>query len=154
MAVYDGIEQRSGKERRRQDTPWYQQLFFVGKRTQVRRRGDRMQAVHLDQYGTWLFAAIMSIICLSLMDALLTLVLVTEHGAMELNPILAVYLNIGAKTFFLVKYMLTVLSIFILLLYKEAIAQRFRSGRFAFILVALVFGSVVIWEMYLFVRYT
>ena len=113
------------------------------------REEDRKRPVCLDRYGTLLFVVIMSIICVSLLDALLTLILVAEHGAQEMNPILAVYLNIGAKTFIFVKYMLTVASIFILLLYKDAITQRFRTGRFSFVLVALVFGSVIIWEAYL-----
>ena len=154
MTVYNEIEHRSGKDRRRQDTPWYQQLFFVGQRTRVRRGEDRLRAVHLDRYGTLLFAVIMSIICLWLLDAFLTLILVTKYGAWEMNPLLAGYLTIGTKTFFLVKYMLTVLSIFLLLLYKEAIAERYRAGRFVFILVAVMFGSVVMWEAYLFIRYT
>jgi len=149
VSGYDGIERRSGKDRRLQDVPWYQQLFPRGNRVSLRREEDRKRPVCLDRYRTSLFAVIMSIVCLSLLDALLTLILVAEHGAREINPILAVYLNIGTKTFLFVKYMLTVFSIFILLLYKDAIAQRFRTGRFSFILVALVFGSVIIWEAYL-----
>lgn len=149
MSGYDGIERRSGKDRRRQNLPWHQQLFPRGNRVSLRREEDRKRPVCLDRYGTLLFVVIMSIVCLSLLDALLTLILVTEHGAQEMNPILAVYLNIGTRTFLFVKYMLTVFSIFILLLYKDAITQRFRAGRFSFVLVALIFGSVIIWEAYL-----
>ena len=154
VSDYDGIERRSGNDRRLLNLPWYQQLYPKGNRVGVRREEDRKRAVCLDRYGTSLFVVIMSIICLSLLDGLLTLILVGEHGAREVNPILAVYLNIGAKTFLSVKYMLTVASIIILLLYKEAITQRFRTGRFSFILAAIVFGSVIIWQVYLFMRYT
>ena len=153
-AMYDGIERRSGEDRRLKNTAWYQLPFFTGQRAHVRRRDDRKKAVLLDRYGTTLFAVIMLIICLSLLDALLTLILVVGYGALELNPILAVYLNIGTETFFIVKYMLTVFSIFILLIYKEAISLRYRGGRFVFILTAMVFGTVVIWEVYLLMRYT
>ena len=153
-AMYDGIERRSGEDRRLKNMVWYQLPFFTGQRAHVRRRDDRKRAVFLDRYDTALFAVIMLIICLSLLDALLTLILVVGHGALELNPILAVYLNIGTETFLLVKYMLTVFSIFILLIYKEAINLRYRGGRFAFILTAMVFGTVVIWEVYLLMRYT
>ena len=152
VSDYDGIERRSGKDRRLLDVPWYQQLFTRGNRIGVRREDDRRRPVCLDRYGKSLFVVIMAIVGLSLLDGLLTLILVAEHGAQEMNPILAVYLDIGTKTFLFVKYMLTVASIFILLLYKEAIAQRFRSGRFSFIMVALVFGSVIVWEVYLFMR--
>lgn len=154
MSGYDGIERRSGKDRRLQNVPWYQQLFSSGNRVGLRREEDRRHPVCLDRYGTLLFVVIMSIICLSLLDALLTLILVAEHGAREMNPILAVYLNIDAKTFIFVKYLLTVIPIFILLLCKEAIAQRFFFGRFSFLMVALVFGSVIMWELYLFMGYT
>lgn len=149
MSDYDGIERRSGKDRRLLNVPWYQQLFTRGNRVGVRREDDRNRPVCLDRYGKSLLVVIMSIVCLSLLDALLTLILVAEHGAKEMNPILAVYLDIGTKTFLFVKYMLTVASIFILLLYKDAITQRFRTGRFSFVLVAFVFGSVIIWEAYL-----
>ena len=120
MSGYDGTERRSGKDRRLQNVPWYQQLFPRGNRVNLRREEDRKRPVCLDRYGTLLFAVIMSIICLSLLDALLTLILVAEHGAQEMNPILAVYLDIGTKTFLFVKYMLTVFSIFILLLYNKS----------------------------------
>ena len=154
VSDYDGTERRSGKDRRRRNLPWYQQLNPKGNRVGLRRDEDRKRPACLDRYGTSLFVVIMSIICLSLLDGLLTLILVGEHGAREANPILAVYLNIGAKTFLSVKYMLTISSIFILLLYKEAITHRFRTGRFSFILAAMVFGSVILWQVYLFMRYT
>jgi len=154
VSGYDGTERRSGKDRRLLNLPWYRRLHLKGNRVGLRREQDRKRAVCLDRYSTSLFVVIMSIICLSLLDGLLTLILVGEHGAREVNPILAVYLNIGTKTFLSVKYMLTVASIFILLLYKEAITQRFRTGRFSFILAAMVFGSVILWEVYLLMRYT
>ncbi len=149
MSDYDEIERRSGKDRRLRNLPWYQQFFFSGNRVGVRREEDRNRAVCLDRYSTSLFVVIMSIICLSLLDALLTLILVSGHGAQEMNPIMAAYLNMGTKTFVCVKYMLTVFSVFILLFYKDAISQRFYPGRFSFGIVALVFGSVVMWEAYL-----
>lgn len=151
VSGYNGMDRRSGKDRRQRNSPWYGLFFTGGNRTRVRRKEDRKRAVWMDRYGSRLFTVIMLIIVLSLLDALLTLILVNQHGAREVNPVMSMYLKMGAQTFILAKYLLTVLPILILLFYKEAIAQRFYGERFLFALVVSAFGSVVLWETYLLV---
>jgi hypothetical protein len=63
-------------------------------------------------------AVILLIILLSITDAYLTLDLISR-GAVELNPIMAYYLDHSALTFFGMKYLLTCASIIVILFIKE-----------------------------------
>ena len=65
-----------------------------------------------------LFAAALCTIALSIVDAYFTLDLVS-HGAEELNPIMAYYLEKSPLTFFSVKYLLTSASTIMILSIKE-----------------------------------
>lgn len=91
----------------------------------------------------------MCTVALSIVDAYLTLYLV-NHGAEEVNPIMAFYLEKSPLTFFAVKYFLTCAPIFMILSVKEihVFGSRLRSEFFfAFFILAL--GSVVQWQVVL-----
>ena len=91
----------------------------------------------------------MIILSLSLLDGLLTLILIAE-GARELNPVMQYYLSHGPEVFLLIKYGLTALSVLIIVLVKETLITRYRIGTGILLHVfAAFFGSVVIWEFYL-----
>ena len=86
----------------------------------VRRTEDRQRIVALDRYQPSLFAGIMLVLCLSLLDAMLTLILIAQ-GARELNPVMQFYLSHGPQVFLLVKYGLTAFSVIIIVLLKESL---------------------------------
>jgi len=87
-------------------------------------------------------------------DALLTLLL-TSHGAVEINPIMAYYLNIGPYTFLAVKYILTCLAIFIILLCQNIFLRTIKIyTRSLFYVIIAVFMTVVIWQFYLIYKFT
>lgn len=90
----------------------------------------------------------MIVLSLSLLDALLTLVLLSE-GASELNPIMLYYLSHGPTVFLLVKYGLTVLSVFIVVVSYEALIHRYRLCSKILPFFAVLFVCVIIWELYL-----
>ena len=96
-------ERRSGMERRRESQFNMRALLFGGRRKNLRRQADRRKASLVDQYQQSLFGIIALILFFSVIDALLTLFLI-NHGAIEINPIMAFYLDLGPYVFLGVKY--------------------------------------------------
>jgi hypothetical protein len=79
----------------------------------------------------------------------LTLSLI-EHGATEVNPVMAFFLDQGPLVFTSVKYLLTSLGVVIFLLVNHNVlpGARFRmSNLFTFAIAS--FGIVVVWEIML-----
>ena len=125
---------------------WY--LFF-GRRKEVRRNDDNQESYFLDHYSSRVFAIIIGIILLSLTDAMLTLYLI-RNGAAEVNPVMEHFLRYGTLPFLAAKYLLTTASIVLLLIYKNVhiFSTRIRA-KYLFIVIFLIFASVVLWEVYL-----
>jgi len=149
MNHFAGLERRAGQDRREHRLPFFKKLYLKGMRTSLRRAEDRKRIVALDRYKPSLFVGIMVVLSLSLLDALLTLILI-DQGARELNPVMQYYLSHGPQVFLLVKYGLTVCSVLIIALINESLVTRYRipTGTLLYVFAAF-FGSVVIWEFYL-----
>jgi hypothetical protein len=148
-AAGDPRAQRLGIDRRRKTIPSLRYLVSGGRRRGVRRVEDLRRFIILDRYSPRLLAAIVGILCLSLLDALLTLSLI-EHGATEVNPVMAFFLDQGPLVFTSVKYLLTSLGVVIFLLVNHNVlpGARFRmSNLFTFAIAS--FGIVVVWEIML-----
>ena len=141
---------RSDSTSRREDNGlpglWY--LFF-GRRKEVRRNEDNQESYFLDHYSSRVFAIIIGIILLSLTDAMLTLYLI-RNGAAEVNPVMEHFLKYGTLPFLAAKYLLTTASIVLLLIYKNVhiFGTKIRA-KYLFIVIFLIFASVVVWEVYL-----
>ena len=93
-------EKRSGVDRRRRLT--LKALFHYGKRKEIRRQQDTYEIFFVDHYSSTIFAAIVLILFLSVIDAFLTLLLL-GHGAREINPLMAYILRVEPKFFLTVK---------------------------------------------------
>lgn len=92
---------------------------------------------------------IAAILFLCVIDALLTLFLL-NHGANEINPIMAYLMNIGPYVFFIPKYAMTVFATFGLLLFRKVVIQRFNVSTHSLLyLLAWIYVAVVAWELYL-----
>jgi len=149
MARFAGLERRAGQDRRERPLTLVKRLYFKGMRSFVRRAEDRQRIVALDRYKPSLFIGIMIVLCLSLLDALLTLILIAQ-GARELNPVMQYYLSHGPQVFLFVKYGLTAFSVLIIVIVNDSIFTRYRIGTGVLLHVFIaLFGSVVIWECYL-----
>lgn len=142
-------EKRSGVDRRRKNQLNIRSLLFGGKRETIRRYEDRQRAFLLDQYHQSLFGVIAIILLLSVVDAILTLFLI-NHGAIEVNPIMAFYLDFGPYTFLSVKYGLTSVGLMILLIFKNMFlrSMRVETGAFLYVILAAFLG-VVSWQIFL-----
>lgn len=105
-------------------------------------------------HGQKVFAAAMLIILLTIVDAFLTLDLVSR-GATEWNPIMAYYLDQSPLSFFAVKYLLTCASIIIILSITKThiFGQKLRVKALLVFFIA-VLAAVVKWQLFLLHRIT
>lgn len=126
---------------------WY--LFF-GNRKKVRRFGDNQKSYFLDHFSLRVFIIIISVVLLSVTDALLTLYLIREGVAEEGNPIMAQCLKYGPLPFLTAKYLLTTASVVLLLIYKNFYIFKTKiRAKYLFIVFFVIFASVVLWELYI-----
>lgn len=142
------LERRSGHDRRAEGTPFFKFLFFGGKRQKLRRIEDSRRITVFDYYQPTLLVAILTVLCLSLLDAALTLMLL-DKGAVELNPVMQYYITLGPVIFVVVKYSLTALALIIMVVLHAIISARYRLGWLMLPFCGFAFGSVVVWELYL-----
>jgi hypothetical protein len=139
-------------DRRRKSPFNSRSLFAGGRRESGRRYNDRQRPMLADRYQQSLFGVIVLILFLSVIDAILTLFLIS-HGAIELNPVMAFYLDLGPYTFLWVKYALTCVGLMVLLVFHNRFLNSMGIKAGAFFYVALAaFVSVVSWELYLISR--
>ncbi len=114
---------------------------------------DRRRVALLDHYPTPLVIAALAVLVLSLADAVLTLILV-DHGAVELNPVMAVLLDSGPAYFVGVKTWLTGLAVLIILVLHQAPLRGLKIRVRSFLSVfTLLFGAAVVWQLYLITRF-
>jgi Domain of unknown function (DUF5658) len=143
------IERRSGKDRRKTGRPSMRFFLRGGRRENIRRQEDMNGLFCVDRYSQTLFGSIVIILFLCVADALLTLIL-TGQGAVEINPVMAYYLNIGPYAFLAVKYLLTCLAVFILLICQNIFLRAFRIyTRSLFYVIIAAFITVIVWQFYL-----
>jgi hypothetical protein len=147
------IERRSGKDRRKRSFRFLSRPFSSGRRRMLRRQADRRRFFLFDYYSPKLFYAMVLVLLLSVVDALLTLLLISE-GAQEMNPVMAYFLALGPNVFLLSKYLITAASVAIVVLlnYIGIAHVRFPMGDLLQYF-AGCFAAVVIWETVLFVRF-
>ena len=147
-------ERRSGKDRRKKGRVSLRSFMRGGRRENIRREQDKNSLFCVDRYSQTHFGAIIIILFLCVADALLTLLL-TSHGAIEINPIMAYYLKIGPYAFLAVKYSLTCMAVFILLICQNIFLRTIRIyTRSLFYVIIAVFMTVVIWQFYLIYKVT
>jgi hypothetical protein len=146
------VERRSGIDRRAKrfgDLRWF---LKTGRRRQVRRQCDQLKLHTLDYYPPKLFYLLVAVLLLSIVDALLTLWLV-DNGAVEINPVMVYYLDLGPAAFMAIKYFITAAGVTLAVLLNYAFV-RFLGVRFGSLLnvFAGCFLMVVVWELFLIIR--
>jgi len=145
-------DKRSEVDRRANRGFTLKSLFLCGNREEIRRQDDKRKIFLADRYSTTLFAAIVLILFFSVIDGLLTLIL-TGHGAKEINPLMAYLLEIEPKLFMTVKYLLTCVSLVIFLIFRNIFLQKIRIySSTLFSIFICVFATVIMWELFLLYR--
>ncbi len=142
-------EKRRGFDRRSNSKSRLKYLLFNGRRVSSRREDDSGKVIIFDRYNQNLFFAITTILILSILDAVLTLVVI-QRGATELNPVMAYFLEHGTPTFIVAKYVLTSIGVLILLIFKNVFLTKIKIYTHSlFPCVILVFLTVIAWELFL-----
>jgi hypothetical protein len=142
-------ENRRGIDRRTNNKARLKYLLFNGRRERSRRDEDSGKAFIFDRYNQKFFLAITAILILSVLDAVLTLIVI-QRGAKELNPVMAYFLEHGTSTFIVAKYILTSVGVLILLIFKNVFLTRLKIYTHSlFPCVIFVFLTVIAWELFL-----
>jgi hypothetical protein len=144
------LSNRSGKDRRTKSGFNIRSLLSGGRRKKVRRQEDTRRIFYVDQFSPRLFFPITTIAFLCALDALLTLNLL-HRGAYEVNPVMAFFLEFGPYTFFACKYLLTIVPVIVLLMFRNTSVRMIKiSTRTVLHILAVFYIVVVSWELYLF----
>jgi hypothetical protein len=153
MELNQVVERRRGRDRRKKRLSDLLAPFTHRRRARVRRLSDRRTIVQLDLYSKPVLPAIVLVCVLSMVDAYMTLFLI-GHGAVEMNPVMDYFLRQGLLTFVLVKYMLTAMSVILVVALHYVYIPFMRIFVSDLIMVfAGVFAAVVSWQIYLTMRY-
>ncbi|MBI5055872.1 MAG: hypothetical protein HZB61_04575 [Nitrospirae bacterium] len=140
-----GMEMRDSSDRRRCPTPIISRYtFWGGKRKIIRRESDKKNYLFVDLYSTRLLIVILSLLCLSCLDAYLTLVLIEKGKVIEANPIMAHFLEYGFLPFSIIKFVVTALSLIVLCLFKNV-----NITRIGLPVAIKIYVIVVAYEFYL-----
>lgn len=123
--------------------------WLTGRRSGARREEDRQKPYKIDRYSLDTLIAILMIVVLSILDAMLTLFLVS-HGAAEVNPVMAYFLNHGPLAFFSAKYVFTCASVLVILVHARYYLFRTKVRvKTLLVVFAIPLALVVKWELYL-----
>ncbi len=142
-------DRRSQPDRRQAPTPPVSRFWLRGQRMGPRRAEERAGEYYVDRYSARTLLLVLIIIALSIADAFLTLYLI-GHGAAEVNPVMAHFLDYGPAAFLAAKYLLTVSAILLLLIHKNTFLFRTRMrAKILFVVFLGIFIAVVLWEVYL-----
>ena len=132
-------------DRRKQSTPFLsRQTIFGGRRRTIRREADKGRHIFLDNYDLRLFITLLLLLLLSISDAYLTLTLVKTYNAVELNPIMAVYLEHSSITFFLEKFLFTSVAVFIFCVFNHLAVARVSLSLAIIMYLGVVYYELII----------
>lgn len=123
----------------------FRHLGIRGRRMEARRKGETTNC-YVDQYhDPLLFFVVLSIIIMSVLDAFFTMVLLENGNIVEVNPLMAALIEKSNLLFFNVKYLLTTLSLILLVVYKNfSIFGAFKTTHVIF----LIFGAFFLLNTY------
>jgi hypothetical protein len=137
-------ERRTSEDRRKRPTNPFGLLAYRGRRKTVRREEDRRRLPYTDQYSRRLLLSALLLILLCVADALYTIQHVSE-GGFELNPLMDNLLQRGPFLFFAVKFILTALGVFLLVIYRHHPLGLLMFGG-----AVLVYGALFFYQIFLF----
>jgi len=144
-------DQRKRTDRRSNPSSPGSICLLGGKRKHVRRAEDAKRGYYVDLYSKRSVFIISTILIMSIIDGYLTLSLV-EQGAMEANPIMRFYLQLNTPLFLSVKYAVSYMSVFLLLIHKNFyIFKTSLSVKQVILGILGIYAGLIVWEVVLFV---
>ena len=141
-------EKRKQSDRRKFPTRPFSKFILKGKRKYARRDAED-QNYYVDQYDAKYLALVLSILVLCVCDAYFTLKII-HYGGKELNPLMIKFLDKFPEMSLVVKYMITVISLIILLMHKNFILfGKVKAYFFLYVIFSLYF-ILVLYEVVFF----
>lgn len=135
------VDQRHAPDRRTQQLKAVFCSLYKARRRSVRRKEAANQPYYTDYYESWVGATVLAIICLSAADAILTLEILARGGT-EVNPLMALLLDISDSAFILGKLAITVVCLFIALVHINFRILKVFPMRIVLLLLLLYCGLV------------
>lgn len=143
MAVNDP---RAAKDRRKRPTPALSRHTFLGRRKSLRRKSDREKGGYVDRYSSALFALLILIVGLNILDALFTMTILDLKG-WEANPVVRSVIQLHGEKFWIWKFALVSFCLVLLCLHS-----RFRFVRGMIIFLSSIYLVVVLYQLFLLIR--
>jgi len=141
-------ERRKETDRRKTSTRPFSKYMFKGKRRHARRE-EEDQNYYVDRYDAKYLALVLSILVLCVFDAYFTLKII-HYGGKELNPLMIKLLDKFPEMSLFVKYVITAISLVILLVHKNFILfGKVKAYFFLYIIFSLYF-LLVLYEVFFF----
>lgn len=137
-------ERRSGVERRTITLAAYLHGALHPRRRFGRRSTDRYPVI--DWHSPRVLAAVFGILCLCVMDGVLTVMLMT-HGAAEINPFMALFVPHNLPAFAAAKLLLTSLGVFVLVACSRMRLFRALPGEVLLYAVLVGYIALVVYEL-------
>ena len=144
------MERRSGLERRRRSLSAY----WHGARTPRRKAGRRASDAYypiIDWHSPRVFALAMAILVLCAADGVLTVLLISK-GAIEVNPVMALFVPHSLGWFAAVKLSLTSLGALVLVACSRMKLFRAIPGEAFLAVIVLAYLVLVVYELNLLER--
>lgn len=139
------IERRAGRERRTRSLIAYWRGALAPRRFSGRRTVDHIYPT-IDWHPARVFALVMAILCLCVADGVLTVVLIS-NGAIEANPVMALFVPHALGWFAAVKLTLTTLGIVILVACSRMRLFRTIPGETLLYAILACYLALVIYEL-------
>jgi hypothetical protein len=139
------FERRSGKERRHVTIASYWHGALNPRRRDGRRATDRFYPV-IDWHSPRVLALVLLILGLSMLDAALTLMLMSQ-GASEINPIMALFLPHSVGWFVATKLALTSIGASVLVACSRMRLFRLLPGEALLYVVLASYITLVVYEL-------
>jgi hypothetical protein len=132
------LKSRTEPDRRREPTGVWSAFPPAGYRMGNRRAAEHCRPYFVDRFSVWMLIFVVMLLIATIIDATLTIYLLQEGGD-EINPVMDYLLNYGIMAFVLGKYMLTVVGLPLLLIFKNyyLFGTRVRVGHLIPAIVAL-----------------
>ena len=139
----EDIEKRFLTDRRKSPSPFISRYTFIGgQRRTIRRVSDRKKHNFVDVYSSHLLLMLLLLFVLNISDSFLTLVLIKENIAAEVNPIMSFYLELGNIPFLTAKFFLTIVPLF-----TFCICKNFSLSKALLASAIIIYLSIITYEL-------
>ena len=138
-------DRRTGRERRTRSLIAYWRGALTPRRRSGRRTADLIYPT-IDWHPARVFALVMAILCLCIADGVLTVVLIA-NGAIEANPVMALFVPHSLGWFAAVKLTFTTLGIMILVACSRMRLFRTVPGETLLYAILACYVALVIYEV-------